>query len=74
MFTTALKAILGILVILGGWLLVQAAWRRTFPGVPADEDVLAGRIGCRGCPRDSSCNPLNCESAEANTSNPTLKE
>ena len=58
---SALKAVLGILVITGGWLLVQVAWRRVFPGVAPDEDVLAGRIGCHDCPRDSSCHQPNCE-------------
>ncbi|MDP6251357.1 MAG: hypothetical protein QF497_12570 [Verrucomicrobiota bacterium] len=52
MIVTGIKAIIGITVILGGWLLVQAIWRRVFPGTPADEDVLAGRLGC--CSRSCS--------------------
>ena len=38
---------LGTLVLL--WLAVQSAWRRVFSDTPADEDVLAGRLGCHGC-------------------------
>ena len=59
MLVSALKAVIGIVTILGGWLLVQVAWRRVFPGTPCDEDVLAGRIGCHDCPRDSSCDRLS---------------
>ena len=64
MLTTAIKTVLGIIVIFGGWLLVQAAWRRVFPGVAVDEDILAGRIGCHGCTQDSSCDQLNCSGSD----------
>ena len=68
MITHSFKAILGILLILGGSLLVQAAWRRVFPGVAADEDVLAGRLGCHACPRQLSCEPLRCDTGDSEPS------
>ena len=43
MIITAFKAILGILLILGGSILVQAAWRRVFPGIAADDKYAALR-------------------------------
>ena len=49
MLITAIKATIGITIILGGWVLVQVAWRRVFPGTPPGDDVLAGRIGCHQC-------------------------
>lgn len=55
MIATGFKAIVGILSVLGAWLLVGAAWRRVFPGLPADEDVMSGRMGCLNCPCDTHC-------------------
>ncbi len=55
MLATALKAIIVITVLLGGWMLVQAAWRRVFPDRAVDEDVMAGRLGCHQCPCDAPC-------------------
>lgn len=50
-----LKAAVGLGAVLLLWLGVQLAWRRTFPGTPADEDVLAGRLGCHGCTCSTPC-------------------
>jgi len=50
-----LRAVAGLGLILGAWLLVQSVWRRAFPGTPADEDVLAGRLGCHGCTCSEHC-------------------
>lgn len=58
MLITGFKALLGITVILCGWLLVQALWRRGFPQTPADEDVLAGRLGCHNCACPAPCNQV----------------
>ena len=55
MLTNVITALLGVTTILLCWLLVQAAWRRVFPETPADEDILAGRLGCHGCACKSSC-------------------
>ena len=56
MIFSALKAILGIVVILGGWILVQQAWRRVFPGtVASGDDVLASRINCHDCHCETPC-------------------
>lgn len=50
------KAAAGIGLILGGWLAVQAAWRRAFPGAtPEGEDVLADRLECGDCERLEAC-------------------
>ena len=74
MLTTAIKAIIGITVILGGWLLVQAAWRRVFPGTPIDEDVLAGRLGCHQCPCERPCDELNRNTGRSALPKPTQSE
>ncbi len=42
------KAVVGISMILGGWIAVQAAWRRHVGAAPC-QDALAGRLGCHGC-------------------------
>ncbi len=55
MLAASIKAIVGITVILGGWIWVQNAWRRVFPGTPVGEDVLAGRISCHNCTCNSPC-------------------
>ena len=55
LFWTLLKAATGMVVLLGGSFLVQAAWRRVFPEYPVDQDVLAERLGCQQCPRQSQC-------------------
>ena len=56
MLSTALTAIFAIAILLGGWILVQVAWRRAFPECDPEEDALAGRLGCcQHCPREASC-------------------
>ena len=45
----------GIVFLMMMWLVVQLAWKRTFPEVRGDEDVLAGRSGCHGCTQDGHC-------------------
>ena len=37
------------------WAGVQIAWRRAFPGVSPDPDVLAHRMGCHGCAGKTPC-------------------
>ncbi|MCP5059296.1 MAG: hypothetical protein GY937_21545 [bacterium] len=51
MWTTHVTALLGFVLLLLAWLVVQNAWHRVFP--EADPDPLAGRFGCRGaaCPK-----------------------
>lgn len=44
-----LFAIVAIVALMLIWVLVQFAWKKTFPGISSDEDVLAGRGGCQGC-------------------------
>jgi hypothetical protein len=56
---SGIKALTGITIIISGWLLVQAAWRKSFPGTPADEDVLAGRLSCHGCTCETPCQWAN---------------
>jgi hypothetical protein len=46
----------GAFVLLSAaWVGVQRAWRRSFPDVGDDPDVLAGRPGCGGCARARRC-------------------
>ena len=59
MIETLTKAFLGISIILTGWLLVQVAWRRVFPGTPPGEDPLAGRLGCHNCSCQTPCDGAN---------------
>lgn len=54
MIVAFIKALIGISVILGGWLAVQRAWRYV-TGASPDEDALAGRLGCQGCDCWSQC-------------------
>ena len=58
MMEAAVKAVLGITVILGGWLMVQTIWRHT-TGASPSEDPLAGRLGCHGCDCQSQCKEEN---------------
>lgn len=54
--TEALKAGLAVSSLMVGWLVVQAAWRRTFPeAVEPDGDALNSRGGCHGCEKEGSC-------------------
>ena len=66
MLAASIKAIVGIIVILGGWIMVQNAWRRVFPGIPAGEDVLASRISCHNCTCNSPCERAGSERADPN--------
>jgi len=70
MIETTFKTLLGITAILSGWLLVQAAWRRVFPGTPPDEDALADRIGCHNCRCLEPCENARQNSAAVSTSTP----
>jgi hypothetical protein len=46
----------GAFVLLSAaWIGVQRAWRKAFPEVGGDPDVLAGRPGCQGCSREEQC-------------------
>ena len=46
----------GAFVLLSiAWIGVQRAWRRSFPEVGGDSDVLAVRPGCLGCVDDEKC-------------------
>lgn len=50
-----LVAVTGISAMMAGWVLVQLAWRRAFPGRHHGGDVLAGRSDCGGCAHGSAC-------------------
>ena len=45
-YALALAAMVVMLVV---WVGVQLAWRKVFPGVGCDPDVLAGRMRCHNC-------------------------
>ncbi len=38
-----------LLLVLVAWVAVQRAWRRSFPELVSDPDVLAARMSCHGC-------------------------
>ena len=46
--TQILIAVLLTPLLLVGWVIVQAAWRRSFELTP-DDDALAARGGCSSC-------------------------
>jgi hypothetical protein len=46
---------LAIVVMAVVWVGVQSAWRKAFPEVCSDPDVLAGRLGCHGCDSTDNC-------------------
>lgn len=54
MLTELFKALLGIGAILGIWMLVQRAFRRS-AGLAADADPLAGHVRCHGCACAGTC-------------------
>jgi len=58
MLASYATGLIGIAIVLLFWVWVQGAWRRTFPGVSADPDVLAERVGCDGCDRTEACSRL----------------
>jgi len=46
-------AIIGLLM--AGWIAVQTAWRKRFPEMLTDDDVLAERRSCQGCNCSTRC-------------------
>lgn len=54
MLLELLEAVLGIAVILGGWIAVQRCSQRS-AGRPADADPLDGYFRCHGCTCDGAC-------------------
>jgi hypothetical protein len=54
MIPDLLKALLGIGVILGAWILVQRSFRRS-AGLSADADPLGGHFRCHGCKCEGTC-------------------
>ena len=59
--TYHLLAIAGLIGVLLAWVGVQLAWKKVFPGVGSDPDVLAGRMGCNhgcDCQEDQACKRL----------------
>jgi len=51
-YAIGLAAIVLMVVL---WVAVQSAWKRVFPDVSCDPDVLAGRSGCHGCDSTNGC-------------------
>ena len=43
------------LILSAAWIGVQRAWKKSFPDAGSDPDALAGRAGCQGCGKSSSC-------------------
>jgi len=55
MLETYATGIVAVVALAVGWVAVQSAWRKAFPGMIADPDVLAGRTDCHGCERSKTC-------------------
>jgi hypothetical protein len=56
----------GAFVLLSAaWIGVQRAWRKSFPDVGDDPDVLVGRSGCRGCGHAEDCQQAESGACEA---------
>jgi hypothetical protein len=55
MIASHVTGLIALAAVLALWVGVQNAWRRAFPGASGDADVLAGRVGCRGCDREEAC-------------------
>ena len=55
-----------------GWLVVQRAWMRAFPGAAPDPDALSGRLGCHGggsCKKTCERSPgRRCEATKEDSS------
>jgi hypothetical protein len=51
MLETTLKAVLGISLIVCGWLSVQMAWQRVFAKSYAGDEPTFDRCGCQSCCR-----------------------
>ncbi len=49
-YAITIGAILGMMAI---WVVVQKAWKQTFPDVGGDVDALATRSGCGGCAHEA---------------------
>lgn len=58
----ALALLVGLLL---GWVVVQRAWLRAFPGDGRETDALAGRTGCAGAACRAPCPRERCPSATA---------
>ena len=55
MLETYATGMVAVVALALGWVAVQSAWRKAFPGTTADPDVLAGRTDCHGCERSMTC-------------------
>ena len=58
MLETTIKAVLGISLIVCGWLSVQMAWQRVFAHSFAGDEPALDRCGCRNCCR-SVCDKVD---------------
>ncbi len=52
-----LTGMLGVAALAAGWVAVQLAWGRSFPGDESEPDVLARRRDCTGCSQVHACTP-----------------
>ncbi len=50
-----LIGMLGVSALAAGWVAVQLAWAKSFPGDESEPDVLARRRDCSGCSHPGSC-------------------
>ncbi|TWU43434.1 hypothetical protein Q31b_24740 [Novipirellula aureliae] len=54
MFEQILKAAIGMICVMGVWLLVQSLWRLLSGAMP-NQDALGGRVGCHSCDCKTPC-------------------
>ena len=52
-YVTGVVIVVAVSVI---WVAVQLAWKKVFPEVCHDPDVLANRGSCHGCESTEACN------------------
>ena len=64
LFISGIKALIGITIILTGWLLVQSAWRKMFLVDPETNDAPE-RLSCHGCSCHSPCQGANRKTEQA---------
>ena len=73
MLSSYITAIIIVCFLMVLWMFVQFAWRKVFPGVADDEDVLAGRKGCGSCSHEFDCQLSDKKSGNVTNFNDCVK-
>jgi hypothetical protein len=65
MLKTLIVCVVGMLLLVVVWFVVQKLWGNTFAEYTTDDDVLAGRMSCGNCGCTTACkNNSNLSSTE----------